>query len=321
MKSLLYILISTSLLIISCKSDTQAVSNNKPTESKATRNNADGPIFKLIDKEELKPSIEVKSADTIEVGSIEDIVSYANHNIAIKLKKGNYTLSDQFVYYISKDKKKIIDKRAEETRSIGGQIYISGMINFSIIGNGSEILSNNPKAVPLFIVKAEQGIVKDVILGHNIPKNTNSNVPSLYVAQSKNVRFYNCNLGNNSQVGLKILNSKLLTFTNCTINNAKEKVLEFIQARSIQVINSSFINNTCTRGCLDFLGNENSAEFKYVDVINNEFIGSNSNGLKQIISGPNENIRFRKSKFQGNKNFDKIGIVDFNLTECEVQKF
>lgn len=321
MKSILYFLLSTSIIITSCKSDNQAVVNNKRTESKATNNNGAEPIFTMVEKEKTKPSIEILVADTIEVNSIEDMVANANHNTAIKLKKGSYKLSDQFVYYISEDKKEIIDKRKVETRSIGGQIYVSEMTNFSIFGNGSEILSNNPKAVPLYILKAEQGEVKNLTLGHNIPKNKASSVPSLYVARSYKVNFYNCNLGNNSQAGLKILNSKFLTFTNCNINNAQEKVLEFIQAKSIQYINSSFKDNTCTRGCFDFLGNENSIEFKYVDVKSNKFIGEKSNGPKQMITGQNENIRFRNSKFQGNKNFDQIGIDDFNLTECEVQKF
>ncbi len=319
MKSIIYFLIAVSFTITSCKTDVKPVEENKSNKTQVTKNSKDGPTFTMVDKS--KSSVKIITADTIDVNSIEEIVTNANHNTAIRLKKGKYTLDAHLVYYISNEKKEVINKKEVDTRSIGGQIFVSGMTNFSIIGNSSEILSNNPKAVPLFILKAEQGVIKNLTLGHNLPKNSVSNSMSLYVAKSNKVSFNNCYLGSKSKIGLKLSNSKYLTFTDCHITNTQEKIIEVIQGQSIQFVNSSFYNNNCTRGCIDFLGNENSVEFKNAIVKNNTFVGEKVADIKQIITGPSQNIRFRNSKFQNNKNFAQIGIDDFNLTDCEVQKF
>lgn len=318
MNSKFYFLLIASFIIISCKSDIKSDAKPIKKENSSTPSKG-GPVFTMADKP--NSSINVTVADTIDITSIAEIVSKANHNTALRLKKAKYELPENLVYYISADKKNIINKNDEDTRSVGGQVYISGMTNFSIIGNGSEILSKNPIAVPLFIINAYQGEVKNLALGHKTSSKGASLVPSLYVSRSNKLNFLNCKLGNNSKSGLKIQNSKFITFTECNISKSHSQIMEITQGKSIQFVNSTFQNNECMLGCLSFLGTENSIEFKNVNVKDNRFIGKNTNKINTLIYGPSQNIRFRNCKFQGNKDFKQIGIDDFNLTDCEVQKF
>ena len=320
MKAFIYVIISACLIFSSCKSDVKPVSDTTPASETPTKNNRDdGPVFTMVDKS--KSNIPVVKADTIDVSSIEEIVSKANHNTALRLKKGKYKLANQLVYYITKDKKEIIDKNKVSTRSIGGQIYISGMTNFSIIGNGSEIQTENQKATPLYIYNAEQGILKDLVIGKKNSNQATSKAPCIFISGSNKVTIDHCSLGNNSRLGLKINDSKFLTFTDCKFSGAKEKIIEVIKGKSIEFINSTFDSNSCVRGCFDFLGNENSVEFKNSVIKNNKSIAKSSTSQKQLITGPSQNVFFRNSKFLNNNGFDAIGVDDFNLTESEVQKF
>ncbi|MFT6334905.1 MAG: hypothetical protein ACI86M_001945 [Saprospiraceae bacterium] len=313
-----FLLTAFIIIIISCKSDIK--SDAKPIKrEKSSTESDDGPDFKMADKP--ISSIKVTEADTIDINSIAEIVSKANHNTALRLKKGKYELPENLVYYISKDKKEIVDKNVVDTRSVGGQVFITGMTNFSIIGNGSEILSKNPKAIPLFILNIYQCEFKNLTLGHKLSSKAPSIVPSLYVSRSSTVNFSNCMLGNNSKSGLKINDSKFITFADCSISKSHSQIMEIYQGKSLQFVNSIFNNNECAFGCFSFLGTENSIEFKNVIVNNNRYIGEKSNNFNQLITGPFQNIKFNKSKFQNNTNFSQIGIDDINLADCEVQKF
>lgn len=313
-----YILFAALFIIISCESEIKSDDNPTKKETSSAQN-ISGPVFNMVEKS--NSSVSVTNADTIDINSIADLVSKANHNTALRLKKGKYELHENLVYYISNEKKEVINKNETENRSVGGQVYISGMTNLSIIGNGSEIFSKNPKAVPLYILNASQSEVRDLSLGHKISSKLRSVVPSLYVSKSNKINFSNCKLGNNSKSGLKIQNSKFITFTDCNISKAHSQVMEVIQGKSIQFVNSTIQNNECDRGCFNLLGIENSIEFKNLDVRDNRSVGETTNKVNRLINGLSENIRFRNCKFYGNNNFDQLGIDDSKLTDCKVQKF
>ncbi len=322
----IYFLFITSLVFISCKSDVKPdiKPDVKPETTTTVKENTSslnngGSVLNADDKP--KSSIAITEAKIIDVASIAEIVSKADHNTTLRLKKGKYELPDNLVYYISKEKKEIIDKNTVDTRSVGGQIFISGMTNFSIIGNNSEVNSNNPIAVPLFILKGNKGEIKNLSVGHKISSKKLSNVPSLYVSNSSNMNFSNCILGNSSKTGIKINDSKFITFTNCNISKTHSQIMEIYKGESIQFVNSVYENNDCAFPCFNFLGTENIIEFNNVSVINNIFNGNNSNNYDQIITGPTQDIKFIKSKFKGNKNFSDIGIDNSKLIDSEVQTF
>ena len=315
----IYFLIITSLVLGSCKTGTK--SDVAPTKLEKTTPPPikNDPVLEMVDKSNF--TITATKAKIIDISSIEELVSKADHNTTLRLKKANYELPDNLVYYITADKKEIIDKNIVETRSVGGQVFISGMTNFSIIGNDSEIYSTNPKAVPLFILSGNQGEIKNLTIGHKTSGKDLPVVPSLYISNSTKINFSNCQLGKNSKAGLKINNSEFLTFKNCNISKSHSQIMEIYQGRSIQFVNSVFKNNECTYACLNFLGTENSLEFNNINVINNRSIGDKTNNYKHIITGPIQNISFKHSKFQGNKNFDKFGVSESILADCEVQTF
>ncbi|MFT4534790.1 MAG: hypothetical protein ACJA1A_001608 [Saprospiraceae bacterium] len=312
------LLIASSLVSVSCKSDTKPEAKTKIIESQPITKKEDS-VIAVVAKS--NATVSVTETKIVDISSIEEIVSKADHNTTLRLKKGKYELPDNLVYFVTADKKEIINKNVTETRSVGGQVFISGMTNFSIIGNDSEIFSNNPQAVPLFILSANHGEFTNLTLGHKASGEIQSPVPSLYISNSNNVKFSHCKLGNHSKAGIKINNSKLLTFTNCNISKAHSQIMEIYQGQSIQFINSTYKNNECTFGCFNFLGTDNSLDFKNVNVINNRSIGKKSNNYRQLVTGPANNIEFKNSKFNGNQNFDHVGIDEANLIDCEVQNF
>jgi hypothetical protein len=326
----LYFLFIASLVIISCKTDPKAEvkPDVKPvvkTETTSAVNentssiNKDGSALNVDDKP--NPSIAITEPKIIDVSSIAEIVSKADHNTTLRLKKGAYQLPDNLAYFISKDKKEVVNKKKVESRAMGGQLYIIGMTNFSIIGNGSEIYSSNPLAVPLFIVSADHGEFKNLTLGHKGTGKTLPSVPSLYISNSNNVNISNCNLGNKSKSGIKINISKSITITDCNISNSHNEVMEIYKGESIQFVNSVFKNNKCAFGCFRFIGTENSVEFNNVNVIDNRSIKGKSNDANKLIVGSNQSINFSNSEFSGNKTFSQTGLYDFQLVDCEVQKF
>ena len=312
------LLIASSLILNSCKSDVKPVVKTRITETPSITK-TDAPVLEVVDKSEA--AIIATDAKVIDVSSIEEIVSKADHNTTLRLKKGTYELPDNLVYYITADRKEIINKNVTETRSVGGQVFISGMRNFSILGNNSEIFSNNPQAVPLFILSANQGEIKNLTLGHKTSGKTPPAVASLYISNSSKVNFSDCKLGHGSKAGIKINNSKFLTFRNCDISKSHRQIMEIYQGQSIQFVNSSYKNNDCSFGCFNFIGTENSLDFKNVTVNNNRSTGEKTSNYRLLITGPNNNIEFTNCKFHGNKNFENIGIDEANLTDCEVQNF
>jgi hypothetical protein len=111
-----YILLTALFIIISCKSEIKSDANPTKKE-KSPAQSISGPVFKMVEKS--NSSVSVTNADTIDINSIADLVSKANHNTALRLKKGKYELHENLVYYISNDKKEVINKNETENRSVG----------------------------------------------------------------------------------------------------------------------------------------------------------------------------------------------------------
>ena len=98
-------------------------------------------------------------------------------------------------------KRKIIDKKVVDTRSIGGQLFFSGLDNFQIIGKkGAKVVSKNPKAVPFFVIQGKNWKISNL----TIKKDVEGQADLIYFSNCQNVELEKCKLIGKGTYGLYV---------------------------------------------------------------------------------------------------------------------
>ena len=290
MKIKLTFLLLLGLYISACKSE-------KPKDSIVTPSSEQNETLKVRQVAEpvaanpapVRSSVQKK--DTVAVNSLEALVENAKENTTVILKKGKYQLEEYMVYYMTKDERKIIDKRSVETQSIGGQLFFSGLKNFNLIAeNGTEVVSKNPKAVPFFVVQGKNLTFSNF----RIRKNEQGSADLCYVSNSQNVVIDQFVMDGGGTYGMNINNLDHLEIKNCKISNCSTGILKINNSRGVHVMNSDFSNNKGQVPGINVYGNGSVVDFKNVTI--------------------RSNTRNPNSKFQ---NSDRLFAVGYNMVKLE----
>jgi len=265
-----------------------------------------------------KPAIQpVVKMDTVSVSTVEEIVENAKSNSVLVLQKGTYTLEKDLVYYMAKDERKIIDKKVVETRSIGGQLFFSGLTNFQINGkNGVEIVSKNPEAVPFFVIRGKNMKFSNL----TIKKNIEGKADLCYITNSQEIEIDRFNIGGGGTYGMYISNVDNLMVSNSKISKSKTGIIRINQSRGIQFINSTFTNNVCTVPLINLYSSGSSVSFNNVTIIDNKKDPKSSFQNSDRLFAVNGNsIRLENCTIQNNKGYTSLGINQNFISRSQIE--
>ena len=254
--------------------------------------------------------------DTITVSNLEDLVDHAKDNTVVILEGGTHTIEEHIVYYVNKDERRVIDKKKEQSRSMGGQLYLSGLKNFHLIGKkGTVITSKNPAAIPLFVVKGSRLLFSNL----TISKSVEGAADLSYISGCKNVEFSRCNFDGGGTHGLNILNTNQMTFKNCKIQHCSKGILKAYVSLGLKFINSEFSENNCSVAPINIYGDGSSVTFNNVIIRNNRKDTSTSfeDSDKLITIGANS-LFINNSVIENNTGFKFLGISSNLLNNTSV---
>ncbi|MDF1696525.1 MAG: right-handed parallel beta-helix repeat-containing protein [Saprospiraceae bacterium] len=204
--------------------------------------------------------------DTVVVSTLEGLVENAKSNTVILLEKGTYSLEENLVYLMTKDERKIIDKNVTQTRSLGGQLFFSGLSNFHIIAkDGVNILSYNPIAPALYLIKGTNVSFSNF----TIRKAKKGNADVVAISTSKDIQMDKINIKGGGSYGMNIFDATNLTITNSEITKCTKGGLTISNSKEVKIINSSISDNTCLVPVVNLYGNDNIVFMQGVTIKNN----------------------------------------------------
>lgn len=307
MKLFLFTFLSTILICVSCKTD------HSP---KVDKNESDTPISKNTEIVIKKP--ELATADTVIVNSMEELVQNAKSNRVLALRNIDYKLDKNSVYYISKDKTRIIDKKVEETRSVGGQVYISGLQNFQIIGQeDTEMITDNEMAIPLYIVKSDYVQIKNIKFRHSDNVKSKLKIPLSYISRSNNLVISNCKFEGKGTYGINLNSVTDLSFVGGEISKCTKGIANITDSRYISFESCELQNNKCGYSAINVSGSNSSVTFNNVTMAYN--IGLNDKDSKSKFFNVGKNsVYLTGCTLKGNKNFSSVGLTIGQMRKCEL---
>lgn len=259
----------------------------------------------------------VVELDTVSISSIEELVENAKSNSVLILEKGTYTLKEDMVYSMTKEERKIIDKNVVETRSVGGQLFIKGLTNFQILGNkGVKIISNNPIAVPFFIIQGKNLKFSNL----TITKEVEGKADLCYISNSREIEIDQFNLDGGGKYGMYLNNVNNMKVNNTKISKFTSGVLRINESKGIQFINSTFTDNVCTVPLVNLYGNGSVVSFNNVTLSDNirnpNFSYENSDRLFAVNGNV---IRLDNCTIRNNKGYTNLGVNQNSISRSQIE--
>lgn len=301
-----YILIFC-VFMAACENKPAKQNNNTIPVEASTTNNA---------KPEKPNQPKSTTLDTFKVSTVEALVENAKSNTYIILDKGTYTLNEDLVYMMSKNERKIIDKKMEQTQSIGGQLHFSGLDNIHIVGSkGTIIESKNPEAVPLFLLRCNNARVSNL----TVRKKVEGKADLCYVSNSKGVKIESCTFGGGGTHGFYANKSDNLELNNCQITGCVSGAMRLNESKNMLINNSTFTNNNCKVPLFSFYGTGSSVTFNNATITNNTRDVKNAFEGSESIFVPGMNmVRINNSVIRDNPGYTKLGLGQNSLTRTEL---
>ena len=312
-----YILILCTVLFIACGAKNQG--NAESAADTSSDNKMEQPTSTQAESTTTTTapaSTTSSQRDTITVSNLEDLVANAKDNTIVYLESGTYTIEEHIVYYVNEDDNRVIDKRVEDTKSMGGQLFLKGLTNFQLIGKkGTKITSKNPEAIPLFVVKGDRLKFSNL----TISKAVDGNADLAYVSGCKNVDFVLCNFDGGGTFGLNILNTNQLKFNNCKIQNCSKGILKAYGSQGLSFKNSEFSENNCSVAPINIYGDGSSVTFSNVVIQNNKRnTSTNFQDSDKLITAGSNSLFINNSVIDNNPGFKFLGISANLLTNSTV---
>ena len=254
--------------------------------------------------------------DTVTVSNLKDMVDNAKSNTVLILEKGRYSLGKDLIYSMKKDERRIIDKTKEQSQSVGGQLHFSGLDNFHLVGsNGTIIESENPNAVPLFILSCNNAKISNL----TVRKKMEGFADLCYVSNSKDVRIEKCKFTGGGTYGLYANKSDNLVVNNCQISKCSKGGLKINESQGVQIDNSTFSNNNCTVPMFNFYGTGSSVTFNNVTIIDNKRDPKTAfEGSESLFSVGSNMVRLNNCVIRDNPGYTKLGLGPNSLTRTEI---
>jgi hypothetical protein len=299
------------VLFVACKNETN-VTNQKTstpeTPIEEVKPIVETPKFTMVTKE-------VKM-DTVTVSNMVDLVDNAKSNTVLILEKGTYSLDKDLVYKMTEEERIIIDKKIVETRSIGGQMHFSGLSNFQIQGKkGAVIVSENPEAVPFFVLLCNNVKVSNLTIRKNIEGVTDL----CYVSTSNEIEIDNCKFNGGGSYGIYTSNVENVTVSNCLITNCTSGAIKIHDSRGLKYINTTITNNSTTVPLISFYGAGNTVTLYGVNIINNKRnVKSAFTGSENIIGLGTNSLRLENCVIRDNEGFTNLGAGQNSLYRTEI---
>lgn len=300
-----------SVFFLACKNDSAATTQ---TEEPEATNEIDIPQ-KTIQAKVAQASPKV-NMDTVKVSNLEELVENAKSNSVLILDKGTYTLGKDLVYYMTKDERKIIDKTKEDVQNIGGQLYFSDIENFQIIGeNGAKIVSENAKAIPLFIRRGKNFKVSNF----TIKKNIEGTGDLSYISNSSNVQIEKCKFDGGGIYGMYVNMSKKVTVNSCQITKCTNGAVRINESKEVVFNNSTFTKNICTVPVFNMYGRGSTATLNGVEITGNrKNTKSDYTGSEYIFTIASNIISLNNCVIRDNAGFQKLGLSPNNMSRTEI---
>lgn len=301
------------LFLMACNGNakkTQAETENKPeTEVMKSADSNTAPAEQI-------DTAPASKKDTVVVSNMEELVEKANSNKVIILKKGVYNLNKDFVYLVTKAERKIIDKTKVETRSIGGQLHISGMNNFELIGEkGVSFNSGSQVAVPLFILGC-----KDVKISNlTVQKDVAGSSDLLYVSNCRNVVIEKCKFNKGGYYGLYTNLVENVKVNNCEITNCTGGAIRVNESKGLEFNNTTISNNFFKIAMITLYGTGSFASFNGVNIVDNVRNEKEAFAQSNQIFSPRANVvRLNNCVIRNNKGYDLLGLGPNSITRTEI---
>lgn len=310
--------------MVSCKNDT-------PATALASTANENTPSQKQLDlpkkaetlSEETKPTpveeVEEPSGEarTVTVSSVEEIVENAQSNTIMYLEKGTYELEADMVYFMTKDERRIIDKRVEETRSIGGQLHFNGLDNFQIIGkNGVKIVSKNPQAIPFFMVNGKNLKVSNL----TIKKDISSGADLSYFSGCQNIEVERCKFDGGGGYGFYINGVEGMKVNNCQVTKCTSGAVRLNNTKGLTFMNTTFSDNFCKVPVVNFYSSGSSATFDNVTITDNKKnTETNFQNSDRIFAVGNNSISLENCVIANNEGYITLGVSPQNIKNSQIE--
>lgn len=253
---------------------------------------------------------------TVTVSTVEEIVQNAKSNTIMYLEKGTYELEEDLVYFMTKDERTIIDKKVVETRSIGGQLFFSGLDNFQLIGKkGAKIVSKNPKAVPFFVIQGKNWKISNL----TIKKDVEGLADLAYISNCQNVEIEKCKFEGKGTYGMYVNNVENMKVKSCKISNCSTGAVRINNTRGLTFMNSIFSNNICKVPLVNFYTDKSDVTFSNVTISDNKKDPSSTfeNSDRIFAVGPNT-IRLENCIIQNNTGYKYLGVSQGSIGKSRI---
>lgn len=320
--------------LMACKNDAPAkispdvtptppakVDRKQPEPSKQAEVSKPAPTEKVDLKESTAaPTTQKRSSgkiDTVSVSNLEELVANAKDNTVMYLNKGKYELETNLVYYMTKDERKIIDKNKVQTKSIGGQLYFAGLENFQLIGkNGSKVVSKNPAAVVLYVVKSKNLKFSNL----TITKEVEGKIDLSYISNCKNVEIEKCKFDGGGTYGMYLSYVEDIRVNSCNINNCTSGAMKIHIAKGVKILNSSLSNNILKLPIISFYDSGSDVIFKNVVIRDNQKdTKSTVKNSDKIFASMNNMITLENCVIQNNRGFTQLGLSMESLKKSQIE--
>lgn len=311
MRFIKYILI-TCIFFVACKNETAAPHNEEIKSSVPTKavNTPDQKQEEVIPP---KPT----TIDTVTVKTLDDLIANAKSNTVLFLEKGTYRLKEDMVYMMSKNERRIIDKNKEDTRSIGGQLHISGLDNFQLIGKkGVVIESENIKAVPLFILGCNESKFSNL----TITKKVKGTADLCYVSNSRDIIIEKCDFSGGGAYGIYANKVDNMNVNNCQIKKSTSGAIKINESKGVNFTNSTFSNNTCTLPMVLIYGSGSTLVLNNVNIVdNNRNPEASFQGSEYLFSVGQNSVKLNNCVVRNNTGFISLGLNQNSLSKTLIE--
>ena len=255
--------------------------------------------------------------NTVTVSTVEELVANAKSNTTIYLEKGTYVLETDKVYYMTKDERRIINKREEESQNAGGQLYFNGLNNFQLIGkSGAQIVSKNPDAVVVFMVKGKNLKVSNL----SIKNESDSRFDLGYFSNNQNVELDRCKFVGGGAYGIYVSNTEVMKINNSLISGITKGAVRILNSRGVTFMNTTISNNNPSIPLVNFYATGSYVTFKNVSIIDNRRNpASTFQNSERLFAVGNNTMILEDCTIQNNAGYKTLGVGPNNVKRCQIR--
>ena len=221
------------------------------------------------------------------------------------------------MYYMTKDERKIIDKNVVETKSIGGQLFFSGLENFQLIGKkGSKVVSKNPAAVALYVVRGKNLKFSNL----TVTKEVEGNIDLSYISNCQNVELERCNFDGGGTYGMYLSYVEEIKVKSCNISNCSAGALKIHKAKGVSILNSAIKNNVFKLPIISFYDAGSNVTFKNLVIRDNQKDpNSTYRDSERIFASVNNTILLENCVIQNNKGYQNLGLGMASINKSQIE--